>query len=290
MYQLPFLRRAVFVTAIFYTMDHYISVSFKTSDEKTAMLEALLMDMGFEGVEEKENETIASVPANAFNEDELKAVFQQFDVKYTLEKVEPQNWNAQWEHSFEPVLVGDFAAIRASFHAPVKNVQHEIIITPKMSFGTGHHATTFLMMQEMQSLDFNGKSVIDFGTGTAVLAILAEKLGAAKILAIDNDEWSISNAKENIAANGCRKIELVMAGAMAAEFSADIILANINLNVIIANLDAIKQACCKGSQILLSGLLLQDKESISDVLKAKGFSISKLVEKNNWICIRVSVI
>jgi ribosomal protein L11 methyltransferase len=159
-----------------------------------------------------------------------------------------------------------------------------------MSFGTGHHATTFLMMQEMQSLDFNDKFVIDFGTGTGVLAILAEKLGAKKILAIDNDEWSINNAKENIDSNRCRKIDLVMAGEMAKEFSADIILANINLNVIIANLELIKQACIKGSQILLSGLLVQDEEAISEILKINGFVISKLVEKNNWICIMVYVI
>jgi ribosomal protein L11 methyltransferase len=271
-------------------MDHYISVSFKTSEEKTAMLEALLMDRGFEGVEEKESETIASVRGRDFNEEELKALFMQFDVEYKIEKVEQQNWNAQWEHSFEPVLVDDFAAIRASFHAPVKNVQHEIIITPKMSFGTGHHATTFLVIQQMQELDFHGKTVIDFGTGTGVLAILAEKLGAKEILAIDNDDWSINNAKENIAANNCNQITLQKADEMTHTAKADIVLANINFNVIVANMAAIREACSTGAQIIFSGLLASDETQMNEILINNNFSLDKCVHKNNWIAIRVSLI
>ena len=204
---------------------------------------------------------------------------------YTFSKVEQQNWNAQWEQSFEPVQVDDFAVIRASFHAPVAGVKHDIIITPKMSFGTGHHATTFLMIQEMSALNFTGKTVIDFGTGTGVLAILAEKLGATTLLGIDNDDWSINNAKENIAANDCLRITLKKADEMTADNKADIILANINLNVIIANIVLIKNACLPNADILLSGLLKEDEAQMSEVLTKNGFQIQKIIHKNNWIAI-----
>lgn len=266
-------------------MDYYISVSFKTGEAQTAMISALLMDMGFEGIEENEKETIASIPETLFEEEAIKAIFQQFEVPYTFSKVEQQNWNAQWEQSFEPVQVDDFAVIRASFHAPVAGVKHDIIITPKMSFGTGHHATTFLMIQEMSALDFTDKTVIDFGTGTAVLAILAEKLGATAILGIDNDEWSINNAKENIAANDCQHITLQKADEMTADKKADIILANINLNVIIANILLIKNACLPKADILLSGLLKEDETQMTEILTKNGFYIQKIIHKNNWIAI-----
>ena len=112
----------------------------------------------------------------------------------------------EWESQLQPVTINNFAGIRASFHKPLENVEHEIIITPKMSFGTGHHATTFLMIELMQKINFKNKKVLDFGTGTGILAILAEKLGAASVLAIDYDEWSINNASENIEANNCKRI------------------------------------------------------------------------------------
>ncbi len=266
-------------------MNNYTSVSFKTSKEQTAIITAMLMDMGYEGVEEKDDETMAFIAEKDFDEDELKTIFEKFDVEYSLKSIEQQNWNASWESSFEPVLVNDFAVIRAAFHTPIPGVVHDIIITPKMSFGTGHHATTFLMIQEMGLLNFKDKSVIDFGTGTGVLAILAEKMGAKEILAIDNDEWSINNAKENIAANNCNKIVLQKEDEMIADKKVAIILANINLNVIIANITRIKEACFSETNILLSGLLIQDKKQITDVLSKNGFKILKYINKNNWMAI-----
>ena len=249
------------------------------------MIIAMLMDLGFEGAEEQENETVTSIPEALFDEPALKAITESFGVNYTIATVAQQNWNAQWESSFEPVIVDNFALIRASFHQAKDAVLHDIIITPKMSFGTGHHATTFLVIQQMSALDFAGKSVIDFGTGTGVLAILAEKMGAANVLAIDNDEWSINNSEENIAANGCKKIELRMAEELVWEDQADIILANINLNVIIANLQNLKQAVKNEGQVLLSGLLLSDEENITAILKNNNFHIEKITHKNGWISI-----
>lgn len=269
-------------------MEQFISVAFKADEPTIAMLTALLMDEGFEGVEEREEETIVTIPQQNFVATTVAAIFEKFGVSYTQETLQQQNWNAQWESSFEPVRVGNFAAIRASFHAPVTDVAHEIVITPKMSFGTGHHATTYLMMQEMAELDFKGKTVIDFGTGTGVLAILAEKLGATDVLGIDNDDWSISNAKENLAANNCSTITLQKAEEMLGA-EADIILANINLNVIIANSEKIKKTCKPQSVVLLSGLLLQDETEISKCLTKNGFKILKVLHRNNWIAILTTV-
>lgn len=266
-------------------MNNYISIRFQSTPEQSEILSALLMDMGFEGAEENGNETIISVEETAFDEGAVKEIMQQFNVDYTLSTVAQQNWNAQWESSFEPVQVGDFALIRASFHEPRQGVQHDIIITPKMSFGTGHHATTYLMIALMKELDFNGRQVIDFGTGTGVLAILAEKLGAKNVFAIDNDEWSISNSEENLAANNCSTIRLQLANEMMHEEKAGIILANINLNVIVANLQKIREASLPGATVLFSGLMTGDEENISRQLQNAGFHIEKIVHRNGWIAL-----
>lgn len=266
-------------------MSQYTTVSFKGTGEQIAIISALLMGIGFEGVEEQEDQAIASIPSSGFDEEEVKQIFNRFSLDYAVNKIEQQNWNASWEQSFEPVVINDFAAVRASFHQPIPGVQHDIIITPKMSFGTGHHATTYMMMQEMQALDFKNKSVIDFGTGTGVLAILAEKLGAQNILAIDNDEWSINNANENLIANDCTRISLILADEMIAENKADILLANINLNVIAANLERIREACFTDTEVLLSGFLADDEQQMHEILTKTGFRIVKNTYKNNWMAI-----
>lgn len=270
-------------------MSNYISVRFQSTPEQSEIIAALLMDTGYEAAEEKEGETIVSIKEGAFDEAALKSIMDQFDVSYTFNKVAQQNWNAQWESSFEPVEVGGFALIRASFHEPKKDILHDIIVTPKMSFGTGHHATTYLMIEQMSTLDFNNKSVIDFGTGTGVLAILAEKMGASRVLAIDNDEWSINNLKENAEANHCTKIEPLLANEMTTEKKAAIILANINFNVIIANLPKIKAAAENNAFVLFSGLLREDEENISLALKDNGFQIVKISHRNGWISLLTSV-
>lgn len=270
-------------------MSNYISVRFQSTPEQSEMISAMLMDIGYEGAEEINDETIISIKEETFDEAALKEIMEQLNTAYTFSKVAQQNWNAQWESSFEPVQVNDFALIRASFHEAKEGVAHDIIITPKMSFGTGHHATTYLMIEQMSALDFTNKPVIDFGTGTAVLAILAEKMGAANVLAIDNDEWSISNSKENIEANQCQKIELLLAEEMVANEKASIILANINLNVIVGNLDKIKGSAQNGAFVLFSGLLKEDEETISRALTGNGFQIIKISHRNGWISLLTSV-
>lgn len=267
----------------------YKTVSFTAPKANTEMIIALLMNEGYEGAEEIGNVTSISIPSQLFDDAVLVAIMQMFQTDYSIEEVAQKNWNAAWEQSFEPVQVGQFAVIRASFHAPVEGVTHDVIVTPKMSFGTGHHATTYLMIESMEELDFKQKSVIDFGTGTGVLAIIAEKMGATKILATDCDDWSINNAMENMEANDCKHIELQKADGMLVPFTADVILANINLNVIISNLLLIYSACSPGTVVLFSGLLVSDEANISEKIINAGFYIKKIKHRSNWLCVSAIV-
>ena len=268
---------------------NYIAFNFETTgSDQSEQLIALLSDQEFEGFEETGKYLKAFIPEATFNESAFSAIGKLFPtLVYTKAIVENINWNLQWEQSFEPVLINDFVSIRADFHQPVKEVQHEIIITPKMSFGTGHHATTHLMVQQMQSLDFAGKSVLDFGTGTGILAILAEKLGAVKVLAIDNDEWSITNAKENTRQNGCNKISIEQHNAIPVVEKYDIILANINLNVITANLPSIGSVSNTGCKILLSGFLKENEFVMLDAIKKIGFQYISTKQKGEWVAIMI---
>jgi ribosomal protein L11 methyltransferase len=265
---------------------NYIQIEFRTEAAGTIeILIALLFQSGFESFEEEENTLKAFIKEDAFKKDSLDEILKIVPVKFTTTIIPPQNWNTQWESSFEPVLVNDFAAIRAGFHLPVKNVKHEIIITPKMSFGTGHHATTYLMISQMSHLIFADKSVLDFGTGTGVLSILAEKMGAKNIDAIDNDDWSIENARENIGANNCRKIKINKGDTVAGGNKYDIILANINLNVISQNLPGIAEVIEKETLILLSGFLEKDTAELSVEIQSNHISIIQEQQKDGWICL-----
>ena len=268
---------------------NYLSFNFTISaTEQSEQLIALLSDLGFEGFEESENLLKAFISENTFSETGFNDIITLFpSLIYTKSIIKNINWNQQWEQSFEPVVVDDFVAIRAHFHQPIKNVQHEIIITPKMSFGTGHHGTTNIMMQHMQQIDFTGKNVLDFGTGTGVLAILAEKLGAEKILGIDIDEWSIINAKENIAQNGCSKIIIEEHDTIPMHQNYDVILANINLNVITANLAAIVAVANKGCIIVFSGFLKENEMQIQAEFKKVGIRFLSILQKGEWIAITV---
>ena len=269
---------------------NYIQLQFSnTADEQRDQLIALLADIGYSGFEEEENTLKAFIVETDFNNEKLDVVLEIIPASYSKSLINEQNWNAQWESSFEPILVNDFVGIRAFFHLPITQVKHEIIITPKMSFGTGHHATTYMMIEQMEALDFTNKSVVDFGTGTAVLAILAEKMGAASVEAIDYDEWSIENSFENAAANNCTKINLIKAETIAAKNVYDIILANINLNVIMNSLAAIKAVSKTGSFILLSGFIKADETAMLKALAETGIHSLKTVQKGEWICMLTQI-
>ena len=271
---------------IFYQFDFELP-----NQEETDKLIALLSEQGFDGFVEEEDMLTAFIPEFNFNQEAFENVLSKFSiVSYTKSDIENINWNKKWESEFEPVMVDKFVAIRAHFHKPIKGVEHEIVITPKMSFGTGHHATTYLVMKHMQSIDFANKTVFDFGTGTGILAILAEKLGAAFIMAIDNDEWSITNTEENIEQNNCSKITIALMDSIPKGKKYDIILANINLNVITANLASMSSIAKQGTEAIFSGFLTSDEKTMKAALQKAGFQPLATTTKKDWIAIHAKKI
>lgn len=245
-------------------------------------------ELGYEGFEQEDILLRAYVPEDRFDERALMELLRQYGLTYEKQRLAERNWNEEWEKNFQPVVVDDFCAIRAHFHGRIAGVEHELVITPKMSFGTGHHATTFMMIRAMRELDFRGKRVLDFGTGTGVLAILAERLGAGSVLAIDNDDWSIANAEENIETNGCKQVKVrKMDSLSVVDGPFDVLLANINKHVILAEMDAMGQHLAEGGVILLSGLLEDDYKDIENEVVKINYSVSVRMTKGAWICLKL---
>ncbi|HEX8278567.1 MAG TPA: 50S ribosomal protein L11 methyltransferase [Segetibacter sp.] len=246
---------------------------------------AQLSGIEYDAFEEKETELCAYIKEEAFEAEVLAVILSAYNLSYRKLLIENENWNALWESNFPPVLVDDFCVIRAEFHEPFPNIKNEIIITPKMSFGTGHHATTYMMIDNMSRIDFKDKQVADFGTGTGVLAILADKLGSSYVWAVDNDEWSIENSKENIERNGCATIKIEKAEGFHPKQKFDIILANINKNIILQNAGNLLSGLRPKGKLLLSGLLKEDEDDVVSAFVRKGLKHISTSEKNAWICI-----
>jgi ribosomal protein L11 methyltransferase len=259
-----------------------IAIKVASKNVREAIL-AHLSVLDVDGFEESDDELLAYYTEGEIDEKELEEIIKQYGVTTSKSVIPSQNWNEVWESNFSPVVVDNFCAIRADFHEPIKNTTHEIIITPKMSFGTGHHATTYMMIQQMGELDFVNKNVADFGTGTGVLAILAEKLGSPHVFAIDNDDWSIENAKENFERNNCTNIEIKKANSFLSTFKYDIILANINRNVIIDNLNSLVFGLAHKGSLVLSGLLAEDEYDIISAALHHNLSHIKTVVRDKWI-------
>jgi ribosomal protein L11 methyltransferase len=262
---------------------HKLSIKFPESEEREILI-AELSELGAEGFEELPETLIVFVPAADYNREAFAAAIK---TEWAEEEIAPKNWNAEWESNFDPVVVDDFCAVRAHFHRAFPEVQHEILITPKMSFGTGHHATTRLMMERMREIDFKDKTVFDFGTGTGVLAILAEKLGASTVLATDNDSWSIENALENCTTNACEKVRVsdIDIESIEQQNGFEIILANINRNILLQYMPTLFTLLRPGGMLLMSGLLTEDEAIIREAATAAGFTQGPMHSRNNWICI-----
>ena len=273
----------------FFVMDNYILLHFLniTADEQEILI-AHLADINYEGFEQGKDFLKAFIPESIYEKSELESIpgFEKYHVD--IQQVMQRNWNEEWEKSFEPVIIENFCAIRASFHPKVADVKHDIIITPKMSFGTGHHATTYLVIQLMEHLDFGNRNVLDFGTGTGVLAILAEKEGAAAVTAIDIDHWSIENARENLEANHCTRIVLKKADQIPFNESFDIILANINRHVILENLASMAKHLRPGGVLILSGLLKDDEKVVSDEALIQRLLVKTQSQKYDWIALELT--
>lgn len=256
--------------------------------DDNGLLIASLSALGFEGFLEEETALKAYMLEADFDANELNLLLNKFNITFTLSIIKEQNWNEVWESNFSPVTIDNFVGIRAFFHAPLVGFKHELLITPKMSFGTGHHATTYSVIQLMRDLDLKDKSVLDFGTGTGVLAILAEKLGATYVLAVDNDTWCIDNASENIVVNNCKYIEIQEVNTINREWKFDCVIANINRHIIEANLNDISRIIEKGGDLILSGLLSSDETDIVQLAFSVGFSKVKTLNKNGWIAIHLT--
>jgi ribosomal protein L11 methyltransferase len=264
-------------------METYCEIQITAIPDLQESLIAELSQIGYDGFEEMADRMTAYIDSQHFDENELNIILNKYDVSYSKSVLNKQNWNQIWESNFEPVQVDDFVGVRADFHPPYINVQHELIITPKMSFGTGHHATTYLVMQLMRDLDFTHARVFDFGTGTGILAILAEKLGAARVLAVDNDEWCIRNAEENILVNHCKVIEIQHVDSFVENEIFSIVLANINRNIILDNFQVLRNSLTPNGRLVLSGLLVSDEAEITEAAAELGLTHLRTLEKNGWI-------
>ena len=269
-------------------MNNYLEFNFKIEPLQpwNEILMAELIEIGFDSFTEEYDGILAYIPKDLFQEKELKEInlLQNPDIKisYTFEEMPNINWNEEWEKNFSPINVEDQVSIRAEFHEN-QNLAHEIIIQPKMSFGTGHHATTYLMIQQMLDMDLKNKTVLDMGCGTSVLAIFAKQQGAGKTVAIDIDEWSVENSIENAARNN---VELEISQGTAENLGSenfDIILANINRNILISDIPTYVSVLNSGGKLLLSGLCFFDVDDILEVCTEQKLTLEKKIQREEWV-------
>lgn len=263
---------------------NYLQFKITNLNDLGEVLVAELSEAGFEGFEEQGDELYAYIKETDFQSAVLEELAEKYGFTSSYETIAPQNWNATWESNFEPIVIDDFCTIRASFHDIPINTTHEILITPKMSFGTGHHATTQLVIRQMRDINFGGKKVLDFGTGTGVLAILAEMLGAKAITAIDNDSWSFENATENVGNNNCKCISVGLGSIEDYQPGQyDIILANINRHILLEYMPLMQKMLNNAGTVIMSGLLEEDEGIILEHAKAAGFEFLKRETSKNWL-------
>lgn len=274
-------------------MTAYLEFNFKINPLQpwNEILMAELIEIGFDSFTEEYDGILGYIQKDIFNEDELKNIFilqnDEVEISYTYEEMPNINWNEEWEKNFSPINVEDKVLIRAEFHESNPEM-HEIVIQPKMSFGTGHHPTTHLMIQQMLDMDLENKKVLDMGCGTSVLAIFAKQKGAGRTVAIDIDEWSVENSKENAARNNVElEIELGTAENLGKE-KFDIILANINRNILISDIPTYVSVLEDGGNLLLSGLCFFDVDDILEVCTEQHLKLEKKIQREEWVSLLLS--
>ena len=261
------------------------------SEEQNEILIAILSDLPFDTFEETPTGVKAYVPESDWNagiEQQLTELSHDFAFSFEKTFIPYQNWNVIWESNFQPIQVDDFVGLRADFHPPTEGVKFDLVINPKMAFGTGHHETTYMVMQLMRDVDFVGKKVMDYGCGTGILAILASKLGATDLEAVDIEVASFDNTIENCAINDVHNVQ-PFCGRLDAIPSSDfdVILANINRNVILYSLPDLKKRLKKGGILLISGFLKTDEQILLDATAKEGFSHQETKQKGNWISMKL---
>jgi len=274
-------------------MAAYLEFNFKIKPLQpwNEILMAELIEIGFDSFTEEYDGILGYIQKDLFNEEELKNIYllqnEEIEISYTYEEMPNINWNEEWEKNFSPINVEDKVLIRAEFHDSDPNM-HEIVIQPKMSFGTGHHPTTHLMIQQMLDMDLENKKVLDMGCGTSVLAIFAKQKGAGRTVAIDIDEWSVENSKENAARNNVElDIELGTAVNLGKE-KFEIILANINRNILISDIPTYVSVMEDGGKLLLSGLCFFDVDDILEVCTDQNLKLEKKIQREEWVSLLLS--
>lgn len=272
--------------------NNYIEYTFTVSplQPATDILIAQLGEIGFESFVETEVGALAYIKKEDWSDDMIASVQilsnPNFDIDYDIIEIEQENWNATWEQNFNPIQVGDACVVRAPFHEK-PDVTYDIIIEPKMSFGTGHHETTYMMMQHILNHDFTSKSVLDMGSGTGVLAILAAMKGASPVDAIDIDNWCYLNALENVERNHHPEIKVIEGDASLLEGRKyDIIIANINRNILLEDIPVYVNCLNSNGLLFLSGFYSEDIPAISDKCKEVGLLFENNLERNNWVAVK----
>lgn len=264
-------------------------------EDATDLLAGMLGDAGYESFVPDERGLTAYIAENAFDSDAVAAAVEDFpyDCRLTVthRKVEGRDWNEEWEKNyFKPIIVADRCVVHSSFHTDVPKAQYDIVIDPKMAFGTGHHATTSQILTALLDMDLGGKAVIDMGTGTAILALLAAMRGASPVTGIEIDEFAYINARENVALNGHPEISLILgdASALTGVPECDVFIANINRNVITADIAAYAARLRSGGTMLLSGFYTDDIPVVAEAAAAAGLKVESWTELDRWTCLKLT--
>ena len=258
-----------------------------SSDIQHDMLTTMLAEMGFDSFMDEEHALKAYCAAECRDDLAVESLLTEpsFSDIHLLkvEEMPDKDWNELWEASYQPVVVNERCRVRAPFHEPDPSFEFDLVIEPKMSFGTANHETTAQIIQLMLETDFKGKEVLDMGSGTAVLAILAKKLGSARTVAIDNDEWAYRNAFTNIELNGISDIEIVLGDALSIKGSFDVVLANINRNILLRDMHFYVEAMNPDAHIFFSGFYTEDLPSIREEAERLGLRYCRHLSRNNWV-------
>jgi len=270
----------------------YIGYYFTVKPEQQPATEILIAELGYAGFEsfvETEEGVTAYIQKDEWNANILDDIqilkSEEFDISYTFDEIEQTNWNEEWEKNFNPIVVDNACAVRAPFHDKF-DVAYDIIIEPKMSFGTGHHETTHMMIQHILKNDFKDKSVLDMGCGTGVLAILAEMRGATKLEAIDIDNWCYLNSLENVERNNCKNISVFEGEASLLKGkSFNSIIANINRNILLNDIKTYAGCLTENGSLFLSGFYQEDIPIIEAECEKYNLKLADQLERNNWVAL-----
>lgn len=268
---------------------NYIEYDFTVSPTEMGaeILMAELAEVGFDSFEDTPTGIKAYIPKDSWNEHILQDIYllsnPEFTISYQITEIEQVNWNEEWEKNFSPIIVEDLCTVRANFH-PVPNTRYDIVITPKMSFGTGHHETTYMMLQQLLPLSLEGAKVLDMGCGTGILAIMAALRGAHDITAIDIDPWCVENATENVQQNDCSFITIKEGDvSLIAGEQYNLILANINRNILLSDIPAYTQTLLPQGLLLVSGFYEEDLPAIKEKCQEVGLTYLSHIERNRWV-------